>query len=284
MKIGILQRKDNKIDACKVFALFDRLRSYGVRLFIPEKIADFYGSYNGELSFVGNNLNDYGLDMIFVFGGDGSIISAARDFNDIPIIGFNFGNLAYTAELEISDFELIDKLISGDFTVEQRIMLEAYVIRDGSPIPISKPAFNDIVLSNGPLPHVISFDLSLDGVVAQTYKSDGMIVATPAGSTAYSMSAGGPVVDPSLDCMVVTPICPHSIGHRPIVLSSAFEISLDNIRWRKDNVYLSADGDEVIEILPGDRIIIKKSEKKAKLVHVKNTHFIRNLNDKMGEG
>ena len=283
MNIGILQRKDNKIDARKVFNLFDRIIPLGVQMFIPEKISEFYAAYDGKLCFVENDLNQFDIDLLFVFGGDGSIISAAREFCDIPIIGFNFGNLAYTAELEITDVELIDKLIAGEYTIEERIMLDACVIRDGISIPISKPAFNDIVLSNGPLPHIISFDLSLNGVVAQNYKSDGMVIATPAGSTAYSMSAGGPVVDPSLDCVVATPICPHSIGHRPIVISTSFEICLDNIRWRKDNVYLSADGVEVIEILPGDKAVIRKSDKKAKLAHVKDTHFIRNLNDKMGE-
>jgi NAD+ kinase len=160
-------------------------------------------------------------------------------------------------------------------------MLDAFVIRDGERIAIEKPAFNDVVLSNGPLPHIISFDLTLNGEAVQTYKSDGMIFATPSGSTAYSMSAGGPVVDPSLDCVVVTPICPHSINSRPIVVSSSFEIGIGNIRWRKDHVYLSADGDEVVEIIPGDRIVVRKSEKKAKLAHVKDTLFISNLNDKM---
>ena len=283
MRIGILQRKDNKIDAGRVYELFDRIIPQGAEIFIPEKICGFYEDYHGKLSFADNDLSRFNVDMIFVFGGDGSIISAVREYSDIPIIGFNFGTLGFNAELDISDVVLIDKLVAGEYTVEERIMLDACVIRGDDVIPISKPAFNDVVLSNGPLPHIISFDLSLNGLEAQTYKSDGMIVATPSGSTAYSMSAGGPVVDPALDCVVATPICPHSIGHRPIVLSSGFEICLSNIRWRKDNVYLSADGDEVVEIMHGDRIIIKKSEKKAKLAHVKNTHFIRNLNDKMGE-
>ena len=283
MKIGILQRKDNKIEPKKVFELFDYLLTNGVDICIPEKISDFYKNYPGELIFADNDLSRYGLDMIFVFGGDGSIISAVREYHSIPVIGFNFGTLGYTAELEISDKKLIDKLISGDYYVEDRIMLDAEVIRGDETIPIAKPAFNDVVLSNGPLPHIISFDLSLNGSTAQNYKSDGMIIATPSGSTAYSMSAGGPVVDPSLDCIVATPICPHSIGHRPIVLSSHFQIGINNIRWRKDNVYLSADGNEVIDILPGDRIVIRKSEKTAKMVRVKNTHFIKNLNEKLSD-
>ena len=281
MKIGILQRDDNKIDAEKVFDLFDTMNSMGAQIFIPELIGRFYQKYNGKLFFVDNDLCKCGLDLIFVFGGDGSIISAVRRYNDIPIIGVNFGTLAYTAELEITDKPLIEKLVAGDYYVEERIMLDAKVIRGESIIPIARPAFNDVVLSNGPLPHIITFDFSLNGVVAQTYKSDGMIISTPTGSTAYSMSAGGPVVDPSLDCIVATPICPHSIGQKPTVLSSGFEITIDNICWRKDYVYLSADGDEVIDIIPGDRIVINKSAKKAKIAHVKKTHFIRTLNDKM---
>lgn len=281
MKIGIRQRDDNKIDAKKVFDLLDTMISAGAGIYVPESLGQFYSAYDGGIHFVDDDLNKCGLDLILVFGGDGSIISAVRRYNEIPILGVNFGTLAYTAELEITDKALIEKLVEGDYRVEERIMLDAKVIRGDEEICVSRPAFNDVVLSNGPLPHIITFDLSLNGVAAQTYKSDGMIIATPTGSTAYSMSAGGPVVDPALDCIVATPICSHSIGQKPIVLSSGFEITIDNIRWRKDNVYLSADGDEVIEIRPGDRIIICKSAKKAKIAHVKKTHFIRTLNDKM---
>lgn len=283
MKIAIVQRKDNKISSGQVFPLFDRINAAGAEVIVSQSLKGFYSSYTGKITFAPDGIEALAPDLIFVLGGDGSIISAAREFYSIPIIGFNFGNLAYMAELEIGETDMIDRLIRGDYEVEERIMLEAFVNRGDNVIPMSRPAFNDLVLSNGPIPHIITFDLVLDGVRAQSYKSDGMIIATPSGSTAYSMSAGGPVLDPSLDCIVATPICPHAIGQRPVVLSSSVEIVLDSIRWRKDNVYLSADGDEVIELHPGDVVRICRSTKKAKLAHVKKSQFINVLNEKMCE-
>ena len=284
MKIGIVQRKDNKLSPEKVFALFNKIVSLGAQIVLSSSLRDFYAEYDAGLYFTDKGLDDASPDVIFVLGGDGSFISAARNHSDIPIIGINFGNLAYMAELESSETEYIEKIINGEYAIEERIMLDAIVRRGDETIRMTKPAFNDVVLSNGPLPHVITFDMLLDGHNAQSYKSDGMIIATPSGSTAYSMSAGGPVLDPSLECIVATPICPHAIGQRPVVLSSSVEICFDNIKWRKDNVYLSADGDEVIELCPGDRVTIKKSEKKAKIAHVKNSQFLKVLGDKMGSG
>lgn len=280
MKIAIVQRKDNKIAPERIFPLFDRINRAGAQVIVPDALSGFYSGYSGKIIFAGR-IEELSPDLIFVLGGDGSIISAAREFYDIPIIGFNFGSLAYMAELEVTDVALIDRLIGGDYEVEERIMLEAFVERGDDVIAMSRPAFNDLVLSNGPIPHIITFDLILDGVRAQSYKSDGMIIATPSGSTAYSMSAGGPVLDPSLGCIVVTPICPHAIGQRPVVMSSSVKIGIDSIRWRKDNVYLSADGDEVIELQPGDAVRVCVSEKKAKLAHVKKSQFLSVLNEKM---
>ena len=283
MRIGIVQRKDNKLSPERVFPLFDKIISLGSQIILPSYLRDFYSMYSGNLIFADNGIDEFSPDVIFVLGGDGSFISAARNYCDIPIIGINFGNLAYMAELECYDTDLIEKIINKDFEVEERIMLEATVRRGEKNIKMSKPAFNDIVLSNGPLPHVITFDIVLDGKKAQSYKSDGMIIATPSGSTAYSMSAGGPILDPSLDCIVATPICPHAIGQRPTVLSSSVEISFENIKWRKDNVYLSADGDEVIELSPGDCVTISRSGKKAKLAHVKDRQFLKVLSEKLGK-
>lgn len=280
MKIGILQRSDNRISPGSVFRLLDHVKSSGSEIIMDNSLREFYFNYDGEIIFTEYLLAEH-PDIIFVLGGDGSIISAARCYSSVPILGINFGNLAYMAELEVTELEYIDRVLSGDFSVEERMMLDASVIREGNKISMKNPAFNDIVISNGPLPHIISFDFFLDGVKAENYKSDGMIIATPSGSTAYSMSAGGPIVDPSIDCIVATPICPHAIGQRPVVISSKTKIVFDNISWRKDNVYLSADGNEVIELKKGDVVTITKSERKAKIAHVKNRQFLRVLNDKM---
>ena len=281
MKIGIVQRKDNKLSPEKVSSLIASLASLGADVIVPAALREFYAGY--AVTFADGALDLASPDVIFVLGGDGSFISAARNYSDIPIIGINFGTLAYMAELEYAETEYFEKLVKGEYEVEERMMLDATVRRGEDVISLTRPAFNDVVLSNGPLPHVITFDMILDGVAAQSYKSDGIIIATPSGSTAYSMSAGGPVLDPSIECIVATPICPHAIGQRPVVLSSSVEIRFENVRWRKDNVYLSADGDEVIELGPGDIVTIRRSKKNAKLAHVKNSQFLRVLCEKMGD-
>lgn len=283
--IAIMQRSDNKIDSSSVFPFLDRLISCGCSVYIPEELSDFYSSYGKPVHYCKNGFDKNVIDILFVFGGDGSIISAAREnaHYGFPIVGVNFGNLAYMAELEITELDLAEKILCGEYSVEERIMLDVSVIRGDRVLSMKYPSLNDAVLSNGPIPKLISFDLSVNGITAQSYCSDGMVVATPTGSTAYSMSAGGPVLDPHLESIVATPICPHSIGQRPVVFGSDAVIELKNFNCRKNNIYLSADGSEVLSIEPGDIIRISRSEYVTKLIHVKNSPFIKILNEKMGE-
>ena len=282
--VSILQRSDNRIDPEKVFPLLDRLNSLGCTVHIPATLKDFYSGYAGKTVCV-DRLDSENTELIFVLGGDGSIISAAREnvALGVPIVGVNFGNLAYMAELEVTELDLVDKIIDGEAQIEERIMLDVSVIRGDTALKMKYPALNDVVLSNGPLPRIASFDLVANGVTCQSYSSDGMVIATPTGSTAYSMSAGGPVVDPSLDCIIATPICPHSIGQRPVVFSSDTVLELRGINCRSNNVYLSADGREVLTLEKGDLVRISRSKYKTKLVHVKNSPFLMVLNEKMGE-
>lgn len=283
--IAIVQRSDNRIEPSTVYPLLDRLISLGCSVCIPSELSEFYSGYDKEICFFDEEFDKNTIDLLFVLGGDGSIISAARAHAsyDIPIVGVNFGNLAYMAELEITELDLVDQILNGQCSVEIRIMLDITVIRGNKTVSMNSSALNDVVLSNGPIPRMISFDLYADGILAQSYCSDGMVIATPTGSTAYSMSAGGPVLDPRLGCIVATPICPHSLGQRPVVFGCDSILELKNFSCRNNNIYLSADGSEVLSLEPGDITRISRSEYTTKLIHVKNSPFLKILNEKMGE-
>ena len=284
-RIAILQRSDNRIDPKAVYPLFDTLSSLGCEICLPKSVYPVYSGHTGTMCGIGDDLSGENIDFIFVLGGDGSIISAARKNAalKIPIVGINFGKLGYLAELEVSELGLIEKIISGKCDIEERIMLDVSVILGEEVLRTEYPALNDVVLSNGPVSKLLSFDLFANGVAAQSMRSDGIVISTPTGSTAYSMSAGGPVLDPCIRCIVGTPICPHTIGQRPVVFGCSAVLELRNMKCRGSNIYLTVDGNEVISLTENDTVRISLSEHSARLVRVKNSTFLKVLHEKMSE-
>lgn len=226
-----------------------------------------------------------GIDFAVVFGGDGSMIRSAALLaeKEIPFVGVNFGRVGYLAEIEADDETFIDRLIDGDYDIESRLMLDVKVIRGDETVNISSPVLNDAVLSNGPVASLLTFDVMCNGTRLRTYRADGVIIATPTGSTAYSMSAGGPILDPALDALCLTPICPHALGVRPVVLNGGSVIELCNINSRKNSVFLTPDGRGAMELFPGDRVVISKSDKKTRLIRLKKDGFLGILKNKLSE-
>lgn len=223
-------------------------------------------------------------DLVLVLGGDGSFLSAARIASrySLPIAGVNFGRLGYLAELEYNNKALLEKLISGDFSIENRIMLDASVISAGdNSTKKLTPALNDIVIANGPISRLLSFDLYCDGELAVSNRADGLVIATPTGSTAYSMSAGGPVLDPRLDCIVATMICPHSLTSRPIVFDGKSKIELRNLTSRDTEPYIMIDGRDIQRLNDSDIISIVRSTSTVKFARVRTGGFLSTLREKM---
>jgi len=222
-------------------------------------------------------------DMVIVFGGDGSILKAAREFahDGVPVLGVNFGHLGYIAELDLTDTDYLASIVAGDYTTDDRMMLDVSVTGDGRCITPERPALNEVVLANGPVSRLLRYELYCDGIHIQSCRADGIIIATPTGSTAYSMSAGGPVTDPSLECIITTPICPHTLYQIPIVYSGGAVLEIDSISCRENGVYLTLDGDEIIEIRPGDKIKISRSNTRTRIVRVKKRSFLSILHEKM---
>ncbi len=224
-------------------------------------------------------------ELVIVMGGDGSIIDASRRAASfgIPVVGFNFGRLGFLAELDGNDAELLTHILDCKFETEHRMMLDVTVIRDGGEINLPYPCLNDVVLSNGPVSRLSSFDLYCDGSNVAKYSADGVIVSTPTGSSAYSMSAGGPLIYQTMECICVTPICPHSFTLRPVVFMDTSVLEIRNAHCRENSMYITVDGRDHIEIFEGDTVLIKKSPKVTKLVRVKDGGLLSVLNRKLSE-
>ncbi|WP_026516267.1 NAD(+)/NADH kinase [Butyrivibrio sp. MC2021] len=219
-------------------------------------------------------------DCVIVLGGDGTMLQAARSiaFMDIPLIGVNLGTVGYLAEVEKGSIdEALERILSGDFYTEERMMIK------GSIGEKKDYALNDIVVTRSSTIQVINFNIYINDMLLACYHADGVIISTPTGSTGYNMSAGGPIVEPSANMILVTPICPHTLNSRSMVLSADTKISIEIGPWKDDstqNVIASFDGSGVINLKTGDRIEIIKSKKTTKIIKLNRVSFIEVLGKK----
>lgn len=226
-------------------------------------------------------------ECVLVLGGDGTLLQAARDLQDygLPFLGINMGTLGYLAEVEKEHVEeALELLISGNVTVERRMMLFGQIWRDHR-VMYEDTALNDIAIGSRGLT-VLHFKVYVDGEYLTTYQADGMVVATPTGSTAYNLSAGGPVVNPQASLMVLTPVSPHTLISRSIVLESRSVVELEIMEHpSRKNVTgcVGFDGNEVMSLKPGDRIRICRSERTTSIIKYNKMSFLEALRKKMGD-
>ncbi len=223
-------------------------------------------------------------DILIVLGGDGTILEAARRAAQraTPILGINLGRLGYMAELETGELDLLNRLFSGDYELEKRSMLRVELFA-GEELRSFCYALNDAVISNGSVSRMIDLELCDGGIPVTTYRADGLIVATPTGSTAYSMSAGGAIVDPRVSCFCVTPICPHSFAARPMIFSDSSVLEVRNICAREKMLYLTVDGRMNFELYRNQTVRITKSNLQTSLIRLKSCGFYRKLRQKMND-
>jgi len=227
-------------------------------------------------------------DVILVLGGDGTLLRAANDTADakIPVLGVNLGTLGYLAEVEKVNFKpALKQLLAGDFSIEERMMLQGQVKRGGQVVEESC-ALNDVtIVRNGPL-QMLYFHIFVNGKPLKEYYADGMIVATPTGSTGYNMSAGGPIVEPSASLLLLTPICPHTLQNRSVILKADDEV-LIRVRKREGyeqaNMEVNFDGGNSTELLPGDEIRIVKSARSTSIIKLSEASFLDILHRKLSE-
>lgn len=222
-------------------------------------------------------------ECIVVLGGDGSLLDAARRASPLgkPLLGINMGHLGYMTELEIGELSQLSKLISSDFEIDERFMLSVSVHTQAGGQKAESFALNDAVISNGSVARIVDLELYEEGELVSTYRADGLIVATPTGSTAYSMSAGGPIADPHLNCLLVTPICPHSLTARPLLFRDEARLEIKNVCQREKMLFLTVDGRINFEIYRGDTVRITRSNMITRLIRLDKGGFYNRLQHKM---
>lgn len=221
-------------------------------------------------------------DILLTLGGDGTLISVVRrSFNyDIPVLGVYAGNLGFLADVSMEELdEFVTNLACGKYRIDERAVLEAKVIKNGEMVKVY--AFNDIVLTRPSISNMIHIETLVDGKAFNTYYGDGVVVSTPTGSTAYNLSAGGPVLFPLTNVFALTPICPHSLTQRPVVLPGTFSIEM---KTPKNRALMIIDGQDMHEFEQGESVHIKLAEKTAKLIHREEFNYFDVLKEKLNWG
>ncbi|MBE6687894.1 MAG: NAD(+)/NADH kinase [Ruminococcaceae bacterium] len=286
-KIAVVPNLFKDIDLSCTCKVMKYLLTKYCTIYIPIEYSNPLSVYadNTKVRFADEDEIYHTAQMIVSIGGDGTILKISHKAAPahLPILGINMGTVGFMTELEVSEIDLMDSVFNSEYSVEERMMLDVEVIREGTVIS-NFSALNDAVLSKGVISKLIEIDLYSGDTEVTYYRTDGLIVATPTGSTAYSLSAGGPIVDSELECICVTPVSPHSfMNSRPMVYSPKTTLTLKTSRQRDDQVFLTVDGLENVRILYGDEIRIKKSSLTCKLIRIKNTGFYDVVYKKLSE-
>ncbi|MEJ7617707.1 MAG: NAD(+)/NADH kinase [Pyrinomonadaceae bacterium] len=224
------------------------------------------------------------VDLIVVLGGDGTMIATARILGDreVPVLGINYGHLGYLAEFKIEEMvPALESILAGHYRVERRVMLEAE-LRRGEVRLSGGRVLNDAVISKSALSRIIEIEIRLNQQFVNSFRADGLIVSTPTGSTAYNLSAGGPIIYPSMNAVVITPICPHTLSQRPLVVPDSAEIEL--ILKTEEDVALTLDGQVGFPLQVNDRVVVGKSSTTFQLIQPANRNYFDVLRDKLRWG
>jgi NAD+ kinase len=258
------------------------LEKKGQRVVIPDSCAAFLG--RSDLTCPDRDWPT-AIDCAVILGGDGTLLNTARSIAPagVPLFGINLGQLGFLTEVEVEDtIPALEKLISGTFLLEERMMLQASVRRGGK-VSEKFICLNDAVITKGAFARLIRLQTFVNEEYVETYPADGLIVSTPTGSTAYSLSAGGPLVTPDMELMIVTPICPHTLYARPLVIDAANTVKVV-ILSDQGEIMLTLDGQYGFSLQPGDEVIIEKAPYKTKLLKINRRSFYEILREKLKEG
>lgn len=224
-------------------------------------------------------------DLVVVLGGDGTMIATARMIGerDVPVLGVNYGGLGYLTDFRVEElFPALEAIIEGEYETDRRVMLDAELCR-GEEVKASGRVLNDVVINKAAVARIIEIDVHLNGLFVNSFRSDGLIVSTPTGSTAYNLSAGGPIVFPSMNAIIITPICPFTLTNRPIVVPDTAEIEL-RLEHENEGVVLTFDGQTGYPLSADDRVSIRKSKATFNLVRPANRNYFDVLRDKLKWG
>ena len=225
-------------------------------------------------------------ELVVVLGGDGTLISVARLFSgkEVPILGVNLGSLGFLTEITVEElYTRLEKCLEGNPRVSERMMLEVTLHREGKEVETCY-VLNDVVINKGALARIVDIETKVNSSFLTNYKADGLIISTPTGSTGYSLSAGGPIIHPQMSCIAITPICPHTLTNRPIVLPDESIISITVTSSFDEKVYLTLDGQVGFELREGDSIEVRKASKTTSLIISRSRDYFEILRTKLKWG
>ncbi len=278
MRVTVLPNLDKRGAYEVVEKLGLILKNEGIEGFLPENVK------NNNFGHLPEDELYKTADLIITIGGDGTIIRYAKRaaLDNKPVLGINAGRMGYLANIEQNELNLISKLKTGEYFVEERMMLSVQVMENGRKL-FDYNALNDAVITSGFISRIIDISAAV-GKDYINYRADGLILSTPTGSTAYSMSAGGPIIDPLTESMCITPICSHSLSAKPILLGADNTVKLKAYSKKRTDIYLTVDGRKVCNVRPYTEIFVKKSEQAAKLIRLNDRSFYKTLSVKFRDG
>jgi len=279
-RVGIVGNP-GKLSALKLAGDLSKwLGKKGIKVFISRDCA---GNLLDKKLVVENEELLSNADILIALGGDGTLLSAARlvSSSGIPILGINLGGLGFLTEVNSSRvYEVLEQVLDNKFSIENRMLISGYVLRKGEGKVFYFSALNDAVITTEAIARVLKLETSIDKQYVTTYIADGLIISTSTGSTAYSLSAGGPIVHPAMKAIIITPICPHTLTNRPIIVSEKSSISVEPI-FETNKIALTIDGQIKFELLPSDKLIIKKAPYSLKLISLPENDFFTILRKKL---
>lgn len=286
-RIGIIAKQNKPEAAIIINNLLKWLQPRGIEIYLDEE-----GIKLIPTDLIGSSLNalkkeeipSY-AEMIIVLGGDGTLLSVARlvGSRQVPILGVNLGGLGFLTEITLEElYQVLEQVIQGNYVTDERVMFHATIIRREERFA-EFTVLNDVVINKGTLARIIDLETTINGEYLTTFKSDGLIISTPTGSTAYNLSAGGPIVYPSLRCIILTPICPHTLTNRPIMIPDDVEVRAI-LKSKHQEVLLTLDGQQGFALEFADVIEVKKAEGKILLIKSPYRHYFEVLREKLKWG
>ena len=285
-KIAIVTNFNISEKANAAMKVTNYLLKFGCKILVSQYSKDrvlALKNYRGNIYFLPIEKLYDEADLVIALGGDGTILDCAKKMakRGKPILGINLGHLGYMAELEMDELSSLSRIIDGDYSIDERAMMDVEVVNREGTIKYRSSALNDAVICNGSVAKIINLELYAGDSLVTSYRADGLIVSTPTGSTAYAMSAGGSIADPKVKCKLVTPICPHSFIARQLIFSDETNLRIKNVSVREKSLMLTIDGKTNCELFKDDIVSITSSEQTVKLVRLKDCSFYDILSQKM---
>lgn len=279
-RIGLFAKRNHPDAVTLASKLEGWLSNRGVTVLCEEDLA-------GHIGVPGRAPEDIppNCDMIIVLGGDGTLISVARAIGDLetPILGVNLGSLGFLTEITTDElFPVLEQVLAGNYQMSDRLMLNVKVNRDNQLVE-QHQVLNDIVINKGALARIIDMKVWVKRSYLTTFKADGLIISSPTGSTAYNMAAGGPIINPGSECLVITPICPHTLTNRPMIVSADSEIRIE-VMFQDENVFLTADGQVGTSLQAGDIVEVQQAPNRTRLILSPEKDYFEILRTKLRWG